>query len=178
VPITHAPWIPAGLRISKTVVDTPQDKNRNPNQKMKTLSAVFVVMSAIFVVTACSPSRPKAGQVTGVLYHADGTRYSKGVAVIATNANEIKTHFGDDDGKYVTNDKGEFTLWDVKPGDNCLYLLAITPPPFDRTPGVANPPMPTIICGRISSKGTLFHFVLAEHEGLDLGKIEVTEVTR
>ncbi len=145
---------------------------------MKTLSALLVVICAIFVVTACSPSKPKEGQVTGVLYHSDGTRYPKGIAVIAADVKEPKTHFGEDDSKYVTNDKGEFALSNVKPGDNCLYLFAILPPPFDRTPGVDNPPMPTIICGRISSKGALFHFILAEHEGLALGKIEVTEVTR
>jgi hypothetical protein len=145
---------------------------------MKTLSTLLVVIATIFVVTACSPSKPKEGQVSGTLYYANGTTYPKGIAVIAANVKEPKTHFGEADSKYATNDKGEFTLFDVKPGDNCLYLFAILPPPFDRTPGVDNLPRPTIICGRITSKGTLYHFILAEHQGLDLGKIEVTEVTR
>ena len=137
---------------------------------MKNVIISTAVIFTVVVFMACTQSKPKEGQVIGVLYNSDGTRYAEGISVFASAEHASKI---DADLSHKTNGKGEFVLDNLQAGN---YVLCVCiQPKSDRTPGIDNLPMPPKI-GLISNKGKSVHFVLPKNAGLNLGNIEVTEV--
>ena len=143
---------------------------------MKNIIISTVILFAAVIFTACNQSKPKEGQVIGVLYNSDGTRYDEGVSVFATAVTNEDTSPAKTEGdlQYKTNNKGEFILEKVKAGHYALCLCKITQPKFDRETGINNLPMPNVTIGQISNKGKPVYFTLPEKEGINLGNIEVT----
>ncbi len=135
---------------------------------LTTLAIIFTMV----VFTSCNQSKPKVGQVLGVLYKSDGTVYKENVSVFVISDKEIASGKINNDLQFRTNNKGEFTLENIKPGHYTLYIFE--QPNSDNLTGTSNPPAP--IMGQISDKGKPVNFEMQASEGINLGKIEVTEI--
>lgn len=134
------------------------------------LAVIFFALAFI----SCGHPKPKAGEVIGVLYKTDGTRYSENTSVYTVNERDIASGNISNDLNFRTNNKGEFKLENVAAGNYRLYILE--QPKAENQTGTSNVPMPTF--GQIINKGKPVAFTMPANKGIDLGDIEVTEVTK
>jgi hypothetical protein len=132
----------------------------------------MVFLALIFIsckpkIEKVTPLKPKIGEVTGILSYPNGEAYPQGVSVFLQKGNSA-----DADLQFKTNKNGEFLLTNVKSGDYTLCILI--PPKGDNQSGIGNDPIPTI--GEVNCKGKPVSFTMPINEGINLGKIEVTEI--
>jgi hypothetical protein len=134
----------------------------------------FAVMFVAAVFISCGHPKLKAGEVIGVLYKTDGTRYSENTSVFPINEKDIASGNINSKLNFITNNKGEFKIENVAAGNYKLFILE--QPKADNQIGTSNVPMPTF--GLIINKGKPVAFTMPVNEGIDLGDIEVTEVSK
>lgn len=135
---------------------------------------IFAAMFFAAVFISCGHPKPKAGEVIGVLYKTDGTRYSENTSVFPVNEKDIASGNFSSDLNFKTNNKGEFKLENVAAGNYKLFILE--QPKDDNQTGTSNVPLPTL--GQIINKGKPVAFTMPANEGIDLENIEVTEVSK
>lgn len=135
---------------------------------------IFAVMFFAAVFISCGHPKSKAGEVIGVLYKTDGTSYSENASVFSVNEKDIASGNFRSDLNFKTNNKGEFKLENVAAGNYKLFILE--QPKADNQTGTSNVPLPTL--GQIINKGKPVAFTMPANEGIDLGDIEVTEVSK
>jgi hypothetical protein len=134
---------------------------------------IWTIMMAVAILfAACNHTKPKQGQVVGVLHNPDGTKYSENVSVFVINDKDMASGKIQSSLESKTNRKGEFALENIKEGHFALFILE--QPKFDREIGTEN--VPTPVLGQISNKGKPFYFTMPANEGINLGDIEVTSI--
>jgi hypothetical protein len=108
-----------------------------------------------------------AGQVKGVLYHPNGTRFAEGVSVFVGDVvDEAKNKVSiDAELSHKTNRRGEFTLEKVMAGRHGLCIF-IPPQPGEKPQQI----------GLIINKTKPTYFTMPANAGIDLGHIEVTSI--
>jgi hypothetical protein len=132
-----------------------------------------VAVVAVLLLASCQQfqAKPNDGQVIGLLTKPDGSHYPAGASVFAVTDGAKDTH---SDLQFKTNEKGRFAIEKLNAGRYGLWMVDV--PPADNQPGIDNLPIPLV--GRIISKGNPVVFAMPEKGGLDLGTIEVSEVSR
>jgi hypothetical protein len=143
---------------------------------------ILLIVGVVLFISACKPTPPTAktliaGQVTGVLYQPDGTRFSEGVSVFVGDVpdEQKKGSTISADLRHKTNSRGEFTIENVAPGRHAL-LIFIQPKPDNQTGTSIDPS--SITMGVVVNKNDPVYFTMPAAAGMDLGNIEVTSILR